>query len=103
MTAIEQRGHMLESGLVVWLKKTNQSICPHPELRADCGLPPGSAHLKRFISVSAADAFKKVIDKVEPVEREREKKKPGGAFKRKEATNITLKCLSVYDKMIKLC
>lgn len=47
----------------------------HPELRADCGLPPGRAHLQRFISVSAADTFKEVVDEVEPAEGERESRR----------------------------
>lgn len=49
-----------------------EQLRPHPELRADGGLPPGRAHLQRLISVSAADALKEVVDEVEPAGRERE-------------------------------
>lgn len=60
---------MLESGFVVQFRvRWQKLLCPHPELRADGRLAPGRAHLQRFIPVSAADAFKEVIDEVEPAE-----------------------------------
>lgn len=65
---------MWESGLVVRFRaRWQKPLGPHPELRTDGGLPPGRAHLQRFISVSAADAFKEVIDKVKPAKGERER------------------------------
>lgn len=74
---------MLASVLVVQLRVRWQMLLrPHPELRADGGLPPGCAHLQCFISVSAADTFKEVIDEVEPAEGEKEREGGRDSFSR---------------------
>lgn len=38
----------------------------HPELGADSGLASGCAHLQGLVSTSAPDAFKEVVDEIEP-------------------------------------
>lgn len=44
----------------------HQKLQSHPELRADGGLSSCSAHFQGFVSVSATNMLKQVIDEVEP-------------------------------------
>lgn len=44
----------------------HQKLQTHPELRADGGLTPSSAHFQGLVSASATNMLKQVIDEIKP-------------------------------------